>query len=123
MVDVIATDDLDVYGRDLDDPVAELVQDVGHILLEDYGSNLDVPTRGCGLVSALSGPVDSDLTRRVEAQMTADDRIDAAQATVTDEGSGAFTLDLKLQTDATALGATFDIDADGNLTVTKVVAQ
>ncbi len=40
-MDVVCFEDLDEFGRDLDDPVEELEQDIVHMLFESFGSNAD----------------------------------------------------------------------------------
>lgn len=117
MTDLRAWDDIDEFGTEIDDPVEELMQDVYHTLLETFGSNPDVPTRGAGLNAALSGVFDENRRRReLEARLSQDDRIDRAQVTFTALGErGSYRIDLVLQVNGQALGLAFETDAAGNL--------
>jgi len=115
MVDALAWDDLDEFGRELDDPLAELEQDIVHMLLESYGTNPDAPTRSIGLEDALSGASDPGLQHRIETKLTDDARIDAAEATLTDEGGGVTRVDLRIVANEAELGVTFTFDGAGNV--------
>ncbi len=115
-MDVVCFDDLDEFGRDLDDPLEELWQDVVHMLFESFGTNADAPDRSIALEDALSGPLDPGLRHRIETKLTDDPRIDAAQATMTDEGNGITRIELKLQANQTELGVTLTFDGAGNVT-------
>lgn len=115
-MDVVCFDDLDEFGRDLDDPLEELLQDVVHMLFESFGTNADAPDRSIALEDALSGPTDPALRHRIESKLTDDPRIDAAQATLTDEGNNIVRIDLKLQVNGQELGAAYTFDGAGNVT-------
>jgi hypothetical protein len=114
-MDVLCTDDLDEFGRDIDDPLAELDQDVLHMLLESFGSNPDALSRGVSLRAALSGPVTVDLRRQIETRLTTDARISAARATLTEIEASSYRIDLVLQLDEEEIGMTFITDAAGNI--------
>jgi hypothetical protein len=95
-MDLIWLDDLDPFGRELDDPLEELAQDVYHRLLELPGSNLDDPERGFGLEDALSGRIDTRLGARIEAELGKDDDIDAARAVVTEPERGVLKIEIEI---------------------------
>lgn len=110
MADLVGFDDLDEFANELDDPIAELEQDVYHRLYESYGSNLDVPPEASiGVIDMLNGPFDPQLGQRVETGLTKDDRISAAQAQVTRDGAGRFRLGVELAVDDEELGITVDL--------------
>jgi len=88
-MDVICLEDLDAFGAEMDDPIAELEQDLYHGLLETRGSNLDDPNRGLGLEDALSGPLDPQLlAEAIEAHCTRDDRVDSVTVSMTQLSPG-----------------------------------
>lgn len=114
-MDLLAYDDVDEFGRELDDPLAELEQDVVHMLLESYGTNVDAPTRSIGLEDALSGATDPSLRHRIEQALTDDPRIDAAEAELTAVTDSSVRIHLRLQVDTTELGISVEIDGAGNV--------
>lgn len=116
MVDALAFDDLDEFGRELDDPIAELEQDIVHMLFESYGSNPDAPQRSIGLEDALSGPIDTGLKYQIESKLTNDLRIVGAQATLTKLDGGTVRIDLQIQANESELGIALVFDGAGNLT-------
>mgnify|MGYP006921385996 CR=1 FL=1 len=115
MADVICYDDLDEFGRDLDDPLLELEQDVVHMLLEGYGTNVSAPERSLALDDALGGASAPNLRHWIETKLTDDPRIDAVECTLTDEGNGSTRIALRLQVDGDELGITLIYDAAGNV--------
>jgi hypothetical protein len=115
-MDVVCFDDLDEFGRDLDDPLEELMQDVVHMLFESFGTNPDAIGRSIGLDDALSGPADPNLRRRIEQKLAADPRIFAAQATISKIEDGRYQIDLKLQVNQQELGVSLAFDSAGNVT-------
>jgi hypothetical protein len=96
MVDLLCFDDVDMMATELDDPLAEALQDFYHRLIEDPGSNPDDPDRGVGLVSMLSSVQDPSLAGRIDAEAKKDDRFDGADTTVTDLGNGKFSILIEL---------------------------
>lgn len=110
-MDVLCLDDLDAFGTELDDPLAELLQDDYHRLIEAPGSNPDDPNRGLGLEDLLSaaiaaGPnapsdaVDlASLGPRIETELLNDDRNADVRATLS-------------VLEQTARGTTFAIDVE-----------
>lgn len=115
MPDVVCFEDLDEFGRDLDDPVEELYQDIVHMLFESFGTNADAPDRSIGLEDALSAPTDPSLRHRIELKLTDDPRIDAAEATLVSVDDTHTRIDLKIQANATELGVALIFDGAGNL--------
>lgn len=115
MADALCFDDLDEFGRELDDPIAELEQDIVHMLFESYGSNPDVPQRSVGLEDDLSGPIDTGLKYRIESKLTNDTRIVGAQAVLTKLDDGTVRIDLKIQANEAELGIGLVFDGAGNL--------
>lgn len=114
MADALCFDDLDEFGTEIDDPIAELEQDIVHMLFESYGTNADNTERSIGLEDALSGPSDPGLRHRVETKLSDDPRIDAAEATITQTGS-LVNIALKIQANQTELGIALDFDGNGNV--------
>lgn len=118
-MDVVCYEDLDEFGEDLDDPIAELTQDIIHTLLEDFGTNPDAPNRSIGLEAALSGASDPSLKHRIEVRLADDPRIIAVDADFTQVENGAsdaITLTLRIQADAGELGVELLFDGAGHYT-------
>lgn len=83
MRDLVCEKDLDLFGRETDDPLEILSQDLYHRLIELYGSNPDDTDRGVGIVSMLSGAIeDVDPSAVIEADFRKDDRVVSASAKV-----------------------------------------
>ncbi len=118
MSDGLAFDDLDLYGRGLDDPFEELVQDVVHGLLETYGSNPDVLTRGAGLVAALSGPSTrlAFIKAQIESQLHDDNRVTSATVDIqpTDD-RGAYAINIVLGVNTEELNIALVVDSSGGV--------
>ena len=115
-MDIVCYDDIDDFGRDLDDPVTELEQDVVHMLLESYRTNVNDLERSIGLEDALSGATDPGLRHRIETKLADDPRIDAARAVLTLVDPQTVRIELFLQISATELKVTLIYDAAGNIT-------
>lgn len=118
MPDAICFDDLDEFGRETDDEIEVLYQDIAHMLLESYGTNCDAPTRSIGLEDALSGSGVAGLRHLIETKLEDDPRIDVAQATLTDADAGIVRIALLVQVNGAELGITFDV---GNGGVSRVI--
>lgn len=118
-MDVLCYDDLDIFGRDLNDPLAELEQDVVHMLLEAIGSNADATDRSIGMDDALSGAKDPGLKHRIEQKLTDDPRISAANAIFEAVNDTDTKISLQLQVDETQLGVSVTVDAAGNVVGTS----
>jgi hypothetical protein len=115
-VDGLAFDDLDLYGRELDDPLAELDQDVVHMLLESYQSNPDALERSIGLNDMLSSSSDPNaVARSIEQALRRDDRIANARVTVTPLDARIYRLDLEIAVDEGTLGIALEVDGAGNV--------
>jgi hypothetical protein len=112
-MDIVCWDDLDLYGAELDDPQAELAQDLYHRLIEPRGSNLDDPDRGIGLDDALSGTYDPDLPRRIETEFRKDDRVAAVVATVTEISEGVFRVEIEIEADGELVPIVVESDGNG----------
>ncbi len=103
---------------DRDDPLAELEQDVVHLILEAYGSNPDVRTRGAGLRAALSGDAARlpETKAQIEAQLQDDPRITRATASFkATDTRGAYAIDIAIETNAGELAVQFTVDAAGRI--------
>ncbi len=118
MPDAICFDDLDEFGRETDDEAEILYQDVIHMLLESFGTNVDAPDRSIGLEDALSGAGVAGLRHLIETKLESDARIDKASAVLTDLGGGKIRVSLTLEVNGAELGMVFD--SDGNGLVTRV---
>lgn len=117
-MDGLAFDDMDEFGRELDDPFEELVQDVVHGLLETYGSNPDVLTRGAGLVAALSGPANRlpGMRAQIEAQLRDDVRISNATVDIrATDARGAYAIEIVLDVNGTEIGIDLVVDSAGGV--------
>lgn len=102
--------DFDMFATELDDPMAELAQDVLHILLEPLGTNIDDPTRGLGFPDRLSQPFDPRLPTEVEQQLMKDIRITAARCEITQLDDTSFTADIQIEANGDELGIVFNSD-------------
>ena len=115
MVDLLAFEDLDLFGTELDDPLEELRQDLFHRMIETPGSNLDDEGRGLGLLDMLSGQFDLSLASRIEAECRNDNRVAVARCFLTDLGGGSFRAVLEVQANGEALGVTLEADGAGGV--------
>lgn len=115
MADFLCFSDLDPFGRELDDPLAELEQDIVHMLLESYRSNPDALTRSIGLEDALSDANAPGLRERIESKLTDDDRITDADVTLSDAGNGVTRIDLRIVANETVLNISLNFDGNGNV--------
>lgn len=117
-MDGLAFDDMDEFGRELDDPFEELVQDVIHGLLESYGSNPDVLTRGAGLVAALSGPANriEAIRAEIEAQLHGDTRISSSTVDIQPTGDrGSYAVKIVLQVNGDEVPIALVVDSGGGI--------
>lgn len=114
-MDGLAFDDMDEFARELDDPAAELEQDVVHMLLEAPYSNIDDPERSIGLNQLLSGVFDPRIANIIEEKLERDDRITKAKVTISANAlvPGEYNVEIELQpADLTILLVR---DANGNV--------
>lgn len=117
-MDGLAFDDMDEFGRELDDPFEELVQDVVHGLLETFGSNPDVLSRGAGLSSALSGPANRIpmIKAQIESQLHDDTRLTSSACNITPTAErGSYRVDLVLGVNGAELELAFVTDSAGGV--------
>ncbi len=118
MADGLAFDDLDEFGRELDDPLEELVQDVVHSLIETYGSNPDVLNRGAGLISALSGPANKIATikAQIESQLHDDNRITRATVDIQPTGErGSYAINIVIVVNTDEIAVELLVDSAGGV--------
>lgn len=111
MGDARCEEDLDEYGRELSDPIAELDQDLFHRLLEAEGENIDDEDRGCGLRDILSGKFDTEaVQQRIVADFKKDPRVDSVTVAIDEEDGDLF----QLRIDVDAIGKELGIVAEIN---------
>lgn len=104
MVDALCWDDLDAFGTELDDPLAEILQDAYHRLIETRGSNLDDPNRGYGLADKLSGGglpgvVTETIRHGIEMELGNDDRVHSVSALVLETSPGEYRISIAIEVD------------------------
>lgn len=100
MRDLVCEMDLDLFGRETEDPLEILSQDLYHRLIELYGSNPDDPDRGVGIASMLSGTAeDVDPGAAIEADFRKDDRVVSVSARVEPipEVSGGYRIQIEVE--------------------------
>lgn len=117
-MDGLAFDDLDEFGRELDDQLEELVQDVVHGLIETFGSNPDDLTRGAGLISALSSPATRlpAIRSQIEGQLHGDTRITSATVDIQPtEDRGSYAIGIVLGVNETVLEISLIVDSSGGI--------
>lgn len=117
-MDGLCLDDIDLFGAELDDPLAELAQDLYHRLIEAPGSNLDDPARGYGLEGRLSaaGTGQSEATaieHGIEAEFRKDDRVLDVRASLSSPAAGEYRVDIQIMADEGKLGIVLVKDGSG----------
>lgn len=109
--DIVALEDVDAFASETASDLETLEQDVLHILEEELGSNPDDENRGVDIWSLLGGTtVDlAAAVHRINTGLEADDRIDAADATITQDATGAYLIAIAITVDGvvTTLNFTF----------------
>jgi len=108
-------EDMDPFAAETADALEDLAQDLYHRLIEPPGSNLDDPNRGLGIEDALSGPVDSGLKQRIEAELRKDVRVTAVAATITQLDTSNFRIEIAIEADEEELGLVLESDASGSV--------
>lgn len=105
VTDLVCVDDVDLFARETASPLEALVQDVYHMLIELPGTNLDVPARGIGIYSLLSGSTanEKQMANVIDQQLPLDTRIDACTTTITVDAEGVTQFLLKIQVDGSIL--------------------
>ena len=111
MVDALCLDDLDPFGTELDDPLAELYQDLYHRIIEAPGSNLDDPDRGFGLEGRLSAAgrkkaLGASIKHGLEAELRKDPGVHNARATITETAPNEYAIAIEIEADEAALKIT-----------------
>lgn len=114
-MDLLCYDDLDEFGRELDDPLAELEQDLVHMLLESYGTNIDASSRSIGLQDYLSGSPSSTLKNFIEGKLNSDSRVDQSSVEIALTSTNWYKIDIKLVLNETELGISLLYDGSGNV--------
>ncbi len=117
-MDALCLDDLDQFGGELDDPLAELAQDLYHRVIEAPGSNFDDVARGYGLEGKLSGgnrgaTFLTDIKQGLEAEMRKDSRVLEARAEVTSPATGEYEAHIDIVCDEGELGIKLEADGAG----------
>lgn len=117
-MDGLCFDDMDEFGRELEDPLEELVQDVVHGLLETFGSNPDVLTRGAGLIAALSGSSGGlgTVTSQIDALLKTDNRISSSTVDIQPTAeTGSYAINLVLVVNKDVLAVELVVDSGGGV--------
>jgi hypothetical protein len=115
MADGLCYTDMDEYGTELDDPVAELEQDIVHLLIETWGTNPDALTRSVGLEDQLSGPSSTSLKSYIESKLLLDDRVQAVSCAISRQGTSSNRIDLKIEINEQTIGIALQFDGAGNV--------
>lgn len=115
--DLVCVDDVDLFARETTSDLETLVQDVYHTLIELPGSNLDVPTRGIGITTLLSGTTANLTTiiNKIDQQLPQDSRIDGCSTTITQDPNGTYRINIVLQVDGSVVGMQLDWAAAAGL--------
>lgn len=104
--EVVCLYDVDRFARECRSDLEALVQDVLHILLEEFGSNLDVPDRGIGIMSLLSGSVANlrAVSQRIDQQLPRDSRIDTSSTDTTQDPDGTYRIRIQIGVKGAVIG-------------------
>lgn len=122
MTDLRCEEDFDLYGRELDDPIAELEQDLWHRLIERPGENIDDEDRGCGIQDLLSADFDAPaIKHRIIADFKKDLRVDSVTVDILEEEIGIFRAVIAVQGSAKELGIVAEINTISG-TITRLDA-
>lgn len=120
MSDAVCLYDLNANGLELNDPLAELYQDLVHRLFEVPGSNLDDADRGVGIeailsqaVNAAGGDGSQTITHRIETDFVKDNRVKQVRATVLSPAPNEYDVDIQVVADEGVLGIRLEADASG----------
>ena len=118
--DCVCWDDVDLFARETGSDLESLAQDIYHTLLEAPGSNIDVPDRGVGVESYLSGSAANlpALATTIDTELEKDGRIDKSSSSVTQDADGTYVLSVKVQAGAAVLGISFAYTKATGLTMT-----
>ena len=93
VTDLVCTDDLDANGAETTSDLQAFAQDIYHLMIEAFGSNLADPTGGLGLNSLLSGSAQDAkaVLATVDPMIRQDPRTDQSTTTATYDGAGNLT--------------------------------
>jgi hypothetical protein len=100
ITDAVCYEDLDPNGNETTSDAQALSQDIFHILLEVYGSNLDDLARGIGVegwLSASSAKVDA-LPSIIDSQLRKDSRITSSKSSLVITGTSppSYTINIQI---------------------------
>jgi hypothetical protein len=111
VTDLVCTDDLDANGSETTSDLQGLAQDIYHLLLESYGSNLDDPTKGFGAFTLLSGSSVNLLAAAgsIDSMLRSDSRVDMSKTTVTSTTSSppSYLISIEIQANGALLPLQF----------------
>lgn len=115
--DLVCNDDLDIFGTETTSDFQNLVQDVGHVLVELLGSNPDDPTRGVGIENYLSASFDAlkGLTPLAETQLLTDDRITQCDITLEPIDAETYRIIVTVAVSGTVVPLAFNWSSNGGL--------
>lgn len=114
-MDLRAYDDLDPFAAECTDAYEELVQDCYHRLVEAPGSNPDDENRGLGIEDMLSGQVDPQWPRLIEAELRKDDRVTGSTARISQVDDTSLRIEITIEVDGLALGLALETAPDGTI--------
>jgi hypothetical protein len=114
-MDLLCFDDLNEFALEIEDPIEILIQDIVHMLLESYGSNVDSSYRSIGLDDYLSGQPDPSMKTLIENKLLKDARISAAEVELNESETGVYDIDMKIVVDEQEIGISLTYDGAGNL--------
>lgn len=118
--DLVCVLDLDPNASETTSDLANLTQDIFHVLIELLSSNPDDPDRGVGIDQYLSGTLDdlAKVPRLIENQLDSDDRIDAVSASLVQNAAGSefpFTIAIDIGVNGSVLGLQYGWTSNGGL--------
>lgn len=115
--DLVMNGDLDPFCSETTSDLQNLIQDVGHIIEQTLGSNLDDPTRGVGIQNYLSGTQDNfnTLPGVIESQLLTDDRIDTVACQINQEGNGDWLVLIQIGVNGTIIPLQFGYSSAAGL--------
>lgn len=108
--------DLDPFATETSDPLLILKMDLYHVLIEEPGSNIDVPGRGIGIFDRLGATMNAQegihaLERDIEIQFEAVEGVRSAAARITaGDAPGRYRIAIDVVADAGYLGLSYGYD-------------
>lgn len=117
-MDLLCIEDFDPLGREVGARDA-YIQDIYHSLLEEPGTNFDMPSRGLGLMGWLSAAYSDQWPRLIEQDCKRNELTTEAVCTITQASDGSLKIFVTLQIDgaAIALEIALDVTSGAKLTV------